>query len=179
MRKLIRKYRESSFEQKTLYKTIIGLCFSTVLACGKLVIGLFTDYNLISIAVYTFGILIAKSECVLGIKTNKRTFQQRNILIAVFLFFASVFYIGFMVQMFFIDRKLKDNGMIYVLLLAFISFVELGFAIAGLIRTKNKGHYYRNIKIINFCVALIAILTTQMSILNMQSETNTVNIANA
>lgn len=69
--------------------------------------------------------------------------------------------------------------MIYVLLLAFISFVELGFAIAGLIRTKNKGHYYRNIKIINFCVALIAILTTQMSILNIQSETNTVNIANA
>ena len=103
MRKLIRKYRESSFEQKTLYKTIVGLCFSTVLACGKLVIGLFTDYNLISIAVYTFGILIAKSECVLGIKTNKRTFQQRNILIAVFLFIASVFYIGFMVQMFFID----------------------------------------------------------------------------
>ena len=179
MRKLIRKYRESSFEQKTLYKTIIGLCFSTVLACGKLIIGPFTDYNLISIAVYTFGILIAKLECVLGIKTNKRTFQQRNILIAVFLFIASVFYIGFMVQMFFIDRKLKDNGMIYVLLLAFISFVELGFAIAGLIRTKNKGHYYRNIKIINFCVALIAILTTQMSILNMQSETNTVNIVNA
>ncbi len=100
-------------------------------------------------------------------------------LIAVFLFIASVFYIVFMVRMFFIERKLKDNGMIYVLLLAFISFVELGFAVAGLLRIKNKGHYYRNIKIINFCVALIAILTTQMSILNMQSETNTVNIANA
>mgnify|MGYP004693161483 FL=1 len=64
MRKLIRKYKEMSFEQKTLWKTITGLCFSTVLSCGKLVIGLFTDYNLISIAVYTFGILIAKLECV-------------------------------------------------------------------------------------------------------------------
>ena len=179
MRNLLRKYKELSFEHKTLYKTIIGLCFSTVLACGKLVIGLFTDYNMISIAVYTFGILFAKLECVLGIKPNKRTFKQRNILIAVFLFIASVFYIGFMVRMFFIERKLKDNGMIYVLLLAFISFVELGFAITGLFRIKNKGHYYRNIKIINFCVALIAILTTQMSILNMQSETNTINIANA
>ena len=115
MRNLLRKYKELSFEQKTLYKTIIGLCFSTVLACGKLVIGLFTDYNMISIAVYTFGILFAKLECVLGIKPNKRTFKQRNILIAVFLFIASVFYIGFMVRMFFIERKLKDNGMIYVL----------------------------------------------------------------
>ncbi len=49
MRNIIRKYRELSFEQKTVYKTIIGLCFSAALACGKLVIGLFTDYNLISI----------------------------------------------------------------------------------------------------------------------------------
>ena len=179
MRNLIRKYREMPFEQKTILKTIIGLCFSAVLACGKLVIGLFTDYNMISIAVYTFGILFAKFECVLGVKTNKRTFKQRNIMTAVFLFVSSVFYIGFMCRMFFIERHIKSQSMVYVLLLAFISFVELGFAITGLIRTKNKGHYYRNIKIINFCVALIAILTTQMSILNMNSETSIVNIANA
>lgn len=84
-----------------------------------------------------------------------------------------------MCRMFFIERHIKSQSMVYVLLLAFISFVELGFAIAGLIRTKNKGHYYRNIKIINFCVALIAILTTQMSILNMYSESGLVNIENA
>ena len=179
MKNLIRKYREMPFEQKTILKTIIGLCFSAVLACGKLVIGLFTDYNLISIAVYTFSILLAKSECILGVKTNKRTFKQRNIFTAVFLFISSVFYIGFMCRMFFIERHIKSQSMVYVLLLAFISFVELGFAIAGLIRTKNKGHYYRNIKIINFCVALIAILTTQMSILNMYSESGLVNIENA
>lgn len=84
MKKLIRKYKELSFEQKTIYKTVIGLCFSAVLVCGKLVIGLFTDYNLISIAVYTFGILLAKLECVLGVKTNRLTFKQRNILTAFF-----------------------------------------------------------------------------------------------
>lgn len=179
MKNLIRKYREMSFEQKTIIKTILGLCFSTVLALGKLVIGLFTDYNMISIAVYTFGILLAKLECVLGIKSNKLTFKQRNILIAVFLFLSSFFYIGFMYRMFFIERTLKDNGMIFVLLLAFISFLELGFAIAGLIRTKNKGHLYRDIKIINFCIALVAILTTQMAILNLTSETDVVSIANA
>lgn len=179
MRDLIRKYKELSFEQKTVWKTIIGLCYSTVLACGKLVIGLFTDYNLVSIAVYTFGILLAKLECVLGLKTSKRTFKQRNLLIAVFLFVSSVFYIGFMCRMFFIERKIKNHGMLFVLLLALISFVELGFSIAGLIRTKDKGHYYRNIKIINFCVALIAILTTQMSILNMVNKTDTVHMTNA
>lgn len=179
MGKLIRKYRVLSFEQKTISKTVIGLYLSAVLACGKLMIGLFTDYNLISIAVYTFGLLLAKFECVLGVKTNTLPFKQRNLLTAVFLFLSSVFYIGFMSRMFFIERRIKNNGMVYVLLLALISFCELGFAIAGLFHVKNKGHYYRNIKIINFCIALIAILTTQMSILNMQSETGVVSIANA
>lgn len=178
MKKLIRKYRELSFEQKMIWKTIIGLCFSAILACGKLIIGIFTDYNLISVAVYTFGILIAKLECVLGVKTNKMTFKQRNTFTAVFLLLSSVLYIGFMSRMFFIERRIKNNSLVYVVLLAFISFWELGFAIAGLIRTKNKGHYYRNIKIINFCVALIAILTTQISILNMESE-GVVSIINA
>jgi cbb3-type cytochrome oxidase subunit 3 len=179
MKNLIRKYKELSFEQKTIIKTILGLCFSAILASGKFVIGLFTDYNMISIAVYTSGILLAKLECVLGAKSNKLTFKQRNILVAFFLFLSSVFYIGFMCRMFFIERRLKNNSMIYVLLLAFISFVELGFAIAGLLRIKNKGHLYRNIKIINFCIALVAILTTQMAILNMTSETDVVSIANA
>lgn len=176
---LLRKYRESSFEQKTIWKTMAGLCFSAALACGKLMIGLFTDYNLISIAVYTFGILLAKLECVLGIKSDKVSFERRNLRTAVFLFLSSVIYIGFMSRMFFLERRIKNNGLTYVVLLAFLSFCELGFAIAGLIRTKDKGHLYRNLKIINFCVALIAILTTQMSILNLQSQTGVVGIENA
>lgn len=179
MRNFIRKYRELPFEQKTIINTISGLCFSTVLAIGKLVIGLFTDYNMISIAVYTFGILLAKFECVLGLKSNKLTLKQRNVLIAIFLFVSSIFYIGFMCRMFFIERRIKNGGMSYVLLLALISFIELGFAIAGLFNSKVKGHYVRNIKIINFCTALIAILTTQMAILNMNSDNGVVSIANA
>ena len=179
MKSLVRKYRALTFEEKIVIKTIIGLCFSAALALGKLFIGLFTDYNLISIAVYTFGILLAKFECVLGVKKENKTFRQRNTWTAAFLLLSSIFYIGFMSRMFFFERKIKNNGMTYVLLLAFISFCELGFAIAGLFRTKNKGHYYRNIKIVNFCVALIAILTTQMAILDMESKTGVVSIFNA
>ncbi len=166
MRKLVRRYREMSFEQKTVLKTVLGLCFSAVLASGKLIIGLFTDYNLCIIAVYTFAILLSKLECVLGLKSNKLPFKKRNLLIAVFLFVASVLYIGFMSRLFFIERKTKAYSLIYVEMLAFISFVELGFAIAGILRTKNRGHFYRDIKLINFCIAVIAILTTQMTILD-------------
>lgn len=166
MLNLIRKYKSLSYEQKTVMKTLIGLYFSALLASGKLVIGLFTDYNLCSIAVYTFAILLSKLECLLGIKSQKRTFKRRNLLIAVFLFAASVVYIGFMCRLFFIERNKKEYSLGYIALLAFISFAELGFSINGLIRTKNRGHLYRDIKIINFCIALIAILTTQTTILD-------------
>ncbi len=173
MKNIIQKYRQMSFEQKTIFKTIFGLIFSTILSCVKLIIGFFIDYNLCVIAIYTFAILLAKLECVLGVKTQTRSFKTRNILISVFLLVSSAIYIGFMCRMFFIDRKAVDYTLNYVVLLAFISFMELGFAITGLIRTKNKGHYYRNIKIINFCVAIIAILTTQMTILDFTAKVNT------
>ncbi len=166
MKNIIGNYRSMSYEQRTVLKTIIGLCFSTVLACGKAVVGLIVDYRLCSIAVYTFAILISKLECVLGIKTDKRSFETRNMLVAVSLFVSSMLYIGFMVGTLFVDYESKQRGLVYVLIAAFISFAELGFAIAGIFRTKDKGHFYRDIKIINFCIAVIAILTTQTAILN-------------
>lgn len=173
MRKIIRKYRQMSFEQKTILKTIIGMCGSTLLACGKFIVGLFSDYTLCIIAAYTFAILLAKLECVLGAKSSKRTFRTRNLLIGVFLFISSIVYIVFMVLSLFEEHKIKSHSLNYVVLLAFISFVELGLSIIGIFKTKNKGHFYRDIKIINFCVALIAILTTQITILDFTTTENT------
>ncbi len=173
MRNLIRKYRNLSFEQRTIIITIVCLCFSTLFACGKLVIGLFTDYNLCIIGVYTLAMLLAKLECVLAVKSNRRSFKTRNTLIAVFLIVSSVIYIGFMSRMLFSVRRHREYGLTYVGLVAFISFAELGFAISGILRTKNRGLFYRNIKIINFCISLMAILTTQITILDYCSPSNT------
>lgn len=176
----IRKYRELSAEQRAVCTTAAGLCFSACLALGKLIVGLLTGSDLIGVALYTFGLLLAKAECVLGMAGGrKRSLRQRNLLTAAFLLFSSLAYVGFMGSMFFVERRIKRRGMSYVLILAFLSFCELGYAIAGLLRTKNRGSSFRNVKIINFCVALIAILTTQTAILNMLSETETVHIANA
>lgn len=173
MGRLFRKYREMSFEQKTVLTTVLGLCFSAVFAGGKLVIGLLTDYNLCIIAVYTFAILLSKLECLLGVKSERLSFKTRNRLIAAFLLIASFLYTGSMCLILFIGRNAKDYGLIYVELIAFISFAELGFAIAGILRTKNRGHFYRDIKLINFCIALIAIMTTQTAILDFTGSANT------
>lgn len=169
----IRRYRALSYEQKIIVKTIVGLFFSALLACAKLVIGVFTDYNLCTIAVYTFAILLAKLECVLGARAKDKKFQARNLAVAVFLFVSSLVYLGFMLRMLFSGRQPREYNLLYVGVVALISFAELGFAIAGILRTKNRGHFYRDIKIINFCISLMAILTTQITILDYTATADT------
>ncbi len=168
MKNFFRKYKQIPFEKKIVINTIIGLCLSTVLALGKFVLGLFSDYTLCGIAVYTFAMVLAKTECVLGVKSKKRTFKTRNLLIALFLFFSSLLYIGFSCRTFFYERKIKEYGFFYTVTVAFISFVEFGFALAGILRLGEREHFFRDIKIINFCIAIIAILTTQITILDFQ-----------
>lgn len=168
MKNPFRKYAEMSYEQKTLINAAVGLCFSTLLTCGKLIIGLLFDYNLCIVAVYTFALLFAKYECVSGAKSD-RPFQKQNFIVALFILISSISYIAFMASSFFTVREHKSHTIYYVALLAFIAFCEFGFSITGIFKTKNKGHYYRNIKIINFCFALIAILTTQITILDFTS----------
>lgn len=166
---IIQKFRSISYERKIIAYTVIGICFSSLLAGGKLVMGIFTDYNLCAVAVYTFAFILAKLECVLGVKTHRRTLKKRNFYIALFLILSSLVYIGYNVRLFFIEREAKNYGIGYAVAVAFISFVELGFAIAGLFRTRNKGHYYRTIKIINFSIALTAIYATQITLLDFMS----------
>lgn len=163
---IFQKYRSISYERKIIAYTVIGICFSSLLACGKLIIGLFTDYNLCGVAVYTFAFVLAKLECVLGMKTRERTHKNRNLYVAMFLLLSSLVYIAYNARMFFISREAKKYSLGYVGIIAFISFAELGFAISGLLRTKNRRHYYRTIKIINFGIALTAIYTTQITILD-------------
>ena len=169
MRKIFRKYREMSFEQRIVFNTILGFCFSAILLCGKFVIGLFGDRNLCTIAIYTFSLLLAKIECVKGTRENGRSFESHNRLISIFLFFSSAIYIGFMCRPLFIERQPAEHGIEYVAMISFIAFLELGMSITGIFRTKNSGHFYRDIKIINFCLALIAIMTAQMTILDFTS----------
>lgn len=177
MRKLIGKYRALNFEQRILLNTVLGLCVSSVLTAGKLLLGIFTDFNLCIVAVYTASLLLAKLECVLGAASDK-PFRKTNAITAGLLFAASAVYIGFMCRTLVFPRERTEKDFFHVGLLALISFIELGFALAGIFRTKNRGQYYRNIKIINFCVALIALLTSQIAILDYTSAEN-VDVYNA
>ncbi len=166
----IQKYRDMPYEDRLVVRAFLGLCWSAVLTCGKFFIGLFTDVNLCVIAVYTCAILLAKLQCVRGVKGSSP--KRRNVLAAVFLFLASVVYSGFMGSMAFKSRSHGDYGVMYAIFLAVIAFCELGFAMRGIIRTQDKGYQYFEIKIIDFCIGLIALLTAQIAILDCTTAHN-------
>lgn len=166
----IRKYRAMPFEDRLVLRASLGLCFSAALTAGKFVIGILTDINLCIIAVYTCAILLAKLQCVRG---AKRPTRKGTALTAASLFFASVVYSAFMGSFAFVGRAHGDYGIIHAIFLACIAFFELGFAISGIFRTVDRGYAYLNIKIIDFCIALIALLTAQVAILNITSVRNT------
>ena len=51
-----------------------------------------------------------------------------------------------------------------------IAFLEMGLAIRGLVKTKYRGHYYRDIKIISLISAMTAMMTAQIALLSFSSE---------
>ncbi|MCM1404475.1 MAG: hypothetical protein NC133_03185 [Prevotella sp.] len=164
--------RQPILERK-LWITNIGLVLSTISASGKFMFGMLFDRNLCVIAIYTLVLLLAKFECVLGLKSSKRTLPRQNRLIATLLCCASLVYIGCMVKMLLSPASTKTYDLFATCMIAFIAFVEFGCALAGIISKKYQGYYlYRNLKIINFIMALMAILTTQMVILDFTLTQN-------
>jgi len=59
------------------------------------------------------------------------------------------------------------------IMVATVSFIEMGIAIKGCFNSFGKGHYYRNIKLISFCSALTAIVLTEIALTSFASEVDT------
>lgn len=180
MRKsLIKKYRSKSFEEKTEINTLFSIALNILLTIGKTILTIFSGSFMFLIS-GGINLLIgfSKRECYLGIKNNIQSeFKKRNIKIALLLIFSGLMYIIYMTRLLFIKNSSFNYDGFLSINIALISFVEMGFAIAGILRVKRSGHYYRNIKIINFASACTAIILTQVALLSF-TETQNANRVN-
>ena len=166
MKKLIKKYQMMSYEEKMVLTTSFTMSISLLIAIGKIIIGIFSDYILCVVGSFTVILCLAKLECLIGIKKDNRDFRKRNTLVSVFLFLAGLLYIIYMAVSLSFSLPSKDYSKWKAISLALISFIELGLAISGLFKTKKKDHFYHDIKIIGFVSSLTAMLTTQVAILS-------------
>lgn len=115
--------------------------------------------------------MMAKVECYLGEKNIKdKTFEYRNKMTSLFVVLAGIQYSLYMGRMLFVDAKIYDYGLFVAVIIALVSFVEITFAIIGCFKVNGKGHYYRNIKIVNLCSAITAIVVTFVALITVAGQ---------
>lgn len=172
MQNWISKYRALSFEEKTLFATRFSIFLNILLAIGKFIIAIIMkDVFFFVAGVFNLFILISKLSCYIGVKyPNIKNFKFHNNMIGIFLFLSGFQYGIYMTRLVFYDVKVMDYSMFLGTMIAFISFVEMGVAIKGCFNSFGKGHYYRNIKLINLCSAFTAIVLTETAIMSFASE---------
>lgn len=172
MKKLISKYRALSFEEKTTFSAIFSVVLNNVLAFVKFILGfVFDDVFFFVAGFFNLFILVSKIQCYFGIKyPEKRSFKFHNNLVGIFLLLAGFQYGIYMTRLIFHNASVMDYDMFLGIIIACVSFVELIIAIKGCFNSYGKGHYYRNIKLINLCSALTAIVLTEIAIMSFASE---------
>ncbi len=173
--KSIKKFKDMTFEEKTEFNTFFSVCLNIIFSIGKSVITIITgSFMFLISASVNLCIGLAKIECYSGIKKKEKNkqFDKRNIKISFLFMIAGLMYILYMGRLILFDTRTFHYNMFLGINIAFISFVEMGFAIVGIIRVKQSGHFYRNIKIINFASACTAIMLTQVALLSFCEATN-------
>ncbi len=171
IKNLIKDYLSLPFEKKTIISTIFSVIFNFIMGIGKIVIGIFSTMFLVASGFVNIFIMLSKIQVFLGIKyPNKKSFNFRNTATGIFLILASLQYIIFMLRPILFDIETKQYDAFMGIAIAFVSFIELGISIFGCFKAFGKGHYYRNIKLINLCSAFTAIVLTENALLSFSSQ---------
>lgn len=170
----VKKYRNLSFEERTMFHARFSILFNLILAIGKIILGFLVNAVFFVTAAINVFMMLSRFECYLGAtKPHRRTFRFRNNFVGTFLLLAGVAYTIYMILLLFSVFEMKDYNMVVGILIAFVSFIELGVAIKGCLNAYGRGHYYRNIKMISLCSALTAMSLTEMAIMSFADKADT------
>ena len=168
---LIDRYRKFSFEERTIFMTRFSILFNALMAIGKIFLAFFQGIFFFVAGFVNIFIMIAKLECYIGVKEqDDKKFNEHNLMIGLFLISAGLQYAIYMTRLLFHNVSGSNYGMVLGICIACVSFVELAVAIKGCFNAVGKGHYYRNIKLINLCSALTAIALTEMALMGFASD---------
>ena len=173
MKKLIIKYKNYSFEEKTLFSAKFSILFNASLAIGKIVLGLFHSIFFLVAGIINVLMMMSKLECYLGVKYHHlKTFKYRNIATGIFLMLAGIQYAIYMGRLIYSNVETMKYGGFLAVSIATVSFIEMGIAIYGCFKAYGKGHYYRNLKLINLSSAMTAIVLTEVALMSFASDTD-------
>lgn len=166
---IITKYRALSFEDRTIFNARFSILFNIGLAIGKIIFGILFNYMFLITAIVNICLMLSRLECYLGVKSNKKSFKFRNNFVGTVLILGGLQYTIYMLFLLVSKFETRSYTEIVAILIAAVSFVELGVAIKGCFNSYGKGHYYRNIKMTNLCSAFTAIALTESALMNFSN----------
>lgn len=173
MNRIIKKFKSLSFEERTVFSAEFSIIFNAILAIGKIILSIFQGIFFMVAGILNILFLISKLECFMGVKyPHKKTFRYRNIATGVFLILAGIQYAIYMGRMIYANIEPVNYGGFLSVCIATVAFVEMAIAIIGCFKVYGKGHYFRNLKIINLCSAMTAIVLTEVALMTFASETD-------
>lgn len=166
MKKIIAKFKSMTYEQRLPILATITASISLLISVVKIIVGVFFDPTIIAVGVFGLILVSAKGQCLLGIRSDKRSFEYRNASVAGRIFTAGVVYIIYMAIQLRYGLFTDEYDMRGAVAMSTVAFAEMGVAVYGLIKTKSLGHLYRDIKIISSISAMSAMLTAQIAIMS-------------
>lgn len=166
MKNLINKFRSLSYEDRCVFTVKFSIIFNSIIAVGKFGLAIFkSDVFFFVAGVINVLMMMSKLECYKGIKEKLGGEDFKNKVIALFLGLSGIQYTIYMARLIYADTPLTDYGPFISIMIAFVAFVELGVAIYGCFKAVGKGYYFKNVKLINFCSALTAIVLTEVALM--------------
>ena len=177
---VIEFFTKDGFTKRTKIFAFISLFINLFLGIGKFVGAfLFHNYFLFAAALFNIFILLSKGECLLGLVSKRRSFKIRNFLIFIFVLTAGIIYLVYSLRLVIHeDYKTYKFTTDLAVLIVIVSFVELIVATVGLFRVTKYGHFYRDIKIINFISALTAIVLGEAAFASFATGTRITQLNN-
>lgn len=171
MVKFVNKYRALSFEDKTIFNTKFSIIFNLIMAISKIILSMFMGVFFLIAGIINICLGGAKFYCYRGVKyPHKRSFIFRNRIIGSFIILGGMQYAIYMARLIFTDIKVFEYDMMLGIIIALVSFIEIAIAIKGCLNASGKGHYYRNIKLVNMASALTAMVLTMVALLQAEGE---------
>lgn len=171
MKEWLKKYRALSFEDRTIFNTRFSVVFNMIMAYGKFILAFFFGIFFFIAGIVNMCLSLSKLQCYWGIRrTDRRSFTYRNRFIGFTIIVAGTQYAIYMARLIFTNTEIMKYNEILAIMIAFVSFVELAIAIKGLFTAAGRGHYYRNIKLINMCSAMTAMVLTMIALLSFASD---------
>ena len=152
--------------------TICSLSLNLFIGIGKWILAIFSGVVFFVSGVVNILMGIAKLISYIGLLNNDSDFKKRNFIVSFLVFLSGAEYFIYMLNVYLGNFPLSAYEMQIALLIALVSFIEIGMAIYGLVKIRGRGHSFKNIKLINFVLALEAMVLTETAILSFtESET--------